>query len=259
LESDLRLAISDGQFELQYQPLINLADGTISCCEALVRWHHPTRGTLPPSEFIAIAEGCGSIVPIGEWVLRESCREAASWPGDVSVAVNLSPAQFKRSNLNAMIVSALAAANLDPGRLELEITEAVLLDDEDWIRSVLEGVTSLGVRIAMDDFGTGYSSLRYLRSFPFSKIKIDQSFVADLEGGGDALAIVQATIQLSKKLGLTTTAEGVETNEQLRILADEGCTQAQGFLISPPVQAAEIPALLALHNHQTSPRRWAAG
>ena len=258
LEGDLRLAVSERQFELQYQPIIDLADGTIICCEALVRWHHPTRGTLLPSEFITIAEGCGSIVPIGEWVLREACREAASWPGTVSVAVNLSPAQFKHGNLNAMIVSALAAADLDPARLELEITEAVLLDDEAWIRTILEGVTGLGVRIAMDDFGIGYSSLRYLRSFPFSKIKIDQSFVADLEGDGDALAIVQATIQLSKKLGLTTTAEGVETSEQLRVLAAEGCTQAQGFLISRPVRATDIPALLAIHNHQTA-RRWAAG
>ena len=173
-----------------------------------------------------------------------ACRDAAGWPDDIGVAVNLSPAQFKRGDLVAMTTSALAAAGLSPRRLELEITESVLLHDEKWVRSVLEKLTAFGVRIAMDDFGTGYSSLSYLRSFPFAKIKIDSSFVADLAGTTDALAIVQATIQLSEKLGMKTTAEGVETAEQLAILTSEGCSEVQGYHVSRPVPADRVFELL---------------
>lgn len=244
LETDLRIAIQKGQFELHYQPLLNVAAHTITGFEALIRWRHPTRGLLPPVEFIAAAEETGLIIPIGEWVLRQACRDASKWPEPIRVAVNLSAAQFKRGDLHTMTATALAAAGLAPERLELEITESVLLHDETWVRTVLQQLRNLGVHIAMDDFGTGYSSLSYLRSFPFSKIKIDQSFVSDLSDTSDALAIVQATIQLSKKLGMCTTAEGVETIEQLDILAAEGCTEVQGFHISRAIPAFEIRAFL---------------
>jgi len=244
IEAGLRVAIREGQFEVLYQPLLDVRSGTIAGFEALVRWNHPTRGVIQPLDFIPVAEDTSLIIPIGEWVLRQACRDAAHWPDDVKVAVNLSPAQFKRGDLIAMAMNALAAANLAPERLELEVTESVLLHDEAWVRSVLDRLTAFGVGIALDDFGTGYSSLSYLRSFPFSKIKIDRSFIADLAGASDCLAIVQATIQLSEKLGMKTTAEGVETAEQLDILAQEGCTQVQGFKISRPVPASAVPALL---------------
>jgi diguanylate cyclase (GGDEF)-like protein len=244
IEAGLRVAIRDGQFEVLYQPLLDLRSGTIGGFEALVRWNHPTRGMIQPMDFIPVAEDTSLIIPIGEWVLRQACRDAARWPQEVKVAVNLSPAQFKRGDLIGVTMSALAAADLAPDRLELEITESVLLHDEAWVRSVLERLSALGVKIALDDFGTGYSSLSYLRSFPFDKIKIDRGFVADIAGAGDCLAIVQATIQLSEKLGMITTAEGVETAEQLDILDREGCTQVQGFHISRPIRAADVPALL---------------
>jgi diguanylate cyclase (GGDEF)-like protein len=244
LEADLRVAIREGQFEVHYQPLLDLATGTIRGLEALVRWQHPVRGQIAPLDFIPIAEDTNLIIPIGEWVLRQACRDAARWSEEVRVAVNLSPAQFKRGDLLAVTMNALAAANLAPDRLELEVTESVLLHDEEWVRSLLERLKALGVRIALDDFGTGYSSLSYLRSFPFTKIKIDRSFVADMAGTNDALAIVQATIQLSERLGLETTAEGVETLEQLDLLVSEGCTQAQGYHISRPVPAAQVQTLL---------------
>jgi len=244
IEAGLRVAIREGQFEVLYQPLLDLRSSTIGGFEALVRWNHPTRGVIQPLDFIPVAEDTSLIIPIGEWVLRQACRDAAQWPEDVKVAVNLSPAQFKRGDLISVTMNALAAANLAPDRLELEVTESVLLHDEAWVRSVLDRLTAFGVGIALDDFGTGYSSLSYLRSFPFSKIKIDRSFVADLAGESDCLAIVQATIQLSEKLGMVTTAEGVESVEQLHILAQEGCTQVQGFEISRPVPASQVPALL---------------
>lgn len=244
LETDLRLAIRKGQFELHYQPILNLASQAITAFEALVRWRHPTRGLLQPAEFIGTAEETGLIIPIGEWVLRQACRDAAGWPADVRVAVNLSPAQFKRGDLVAVATSALAAAGINPDRLELEITESVLLNDESWVRGLLERLRELGVRVAMDDFGTGYSSLSYLRTFPFSKIKIDRSFVSELASKSDCLAIVQATIQLSDKLGMSTTAEGVETSDQMGILHAEGCTEIQGFHISRPVPVAETRDLL---------------
>jgi len=248
LEEDLRTAIHEGQFEVHYQPLLDMTKGTIASFEALVRWRHPLRGLIQPTDFIATAEDSGLIIPIGEWVLRQACRDAAGWPSNVGVAVNVSPAQFKRGDLIAMTMSALAAAGLGPTRLELEITEAVLLRDEAWVKSVLDRLSALGVRIAMDDFGTGYSSLSYLRSFPFNKIKIDRSFIADLVGTSDALSIVQATIQLSQKLGMEITAEGVETAEQLQILTAEGCSQVQGYHISRPVPASDVGGLLRFYN-----------
>jgi len=247
VEADLRVAIQEGQFEVHYQPLLDLASGRITCFEALVRWHHPVRGLLLPADFIPIAEESSLIIPIGEWVLRQACRDAATWPDGIKVAVNLSPAQLKRGDLVTVTMSALTTAGLDPERLELEITESVLLHDEAWVRTLLERLAALGTRIVMDDFGTGYSSLSYLRSFPFNKIKIDRSFVEGVVGQSDSLAIVQATIQLSHKLGLETTAEGVETAEQLAVLSAEGCTHAQGYHVSRPVPAGAIDGLLAAH------------
>ncbi len=240
LEIDLRRALANGEFELHYQPLVNLANNSISGFEALLRWHHPGRGTIPPREFIPIAEDIGVIVPLGEWVLRHACAEAATWPGDIKVAVNLSPVQFKSANLVQTVVSALANSGLAAHRLELEITESVLLHDNDMAIARLHQLRDLGVRISMDDFGTGYSSLSYLRSFPFDKIKIDRSFVSDLGNGDDALAIVRAVAGLASKLGIATTAEGVETEEQLERIRAEGCTEMQGYLFSPPRPARDI-------------------
>lgn len=247
LEADLRTAIQQGQFELHYQPILNLATRGITAFEALIRWDHPTRGMVQPNDFIATAEETGLIIPIGEWVLRQACRDAATWPDGIKVAVNLSAAQFKRGDILAVVTSALTASGLQAERLELEITESVLLNDEDWVLSVLQSLRNLGVRIAMDDFGTGYSSLSYLRNFPFTKIKIDRAFVSDIAQTPGGLAIVQATIQLSEKLGMITTAEGVETLDQMNILVSEGCTEVQGYHISCAVPAKAISALIATH------------
>ncbi|MGQ0559900.1 MAG: putative bifunctional diguanylate cyclase/phosphodiesterase [Sphingosinicella sp.] len=245
LEADLRKAIKAGEFELHYQPIIDLASGAVSTLEALLRWRHPERGLVMPNDIIPAAEESGLIIPIGEWVLRQACRDAATWPQDVRVAVNLSAAQFKRGDLVAIVDSYLGESRLPAERFELEITESVLLHDEAWALSVLQELRTKGVRIAMDDFGTGYSSLSYLRAFPFNKIKIDRGFVADLCTTASGRAIVEATIQLSRKLGLVTTAEGVETAEQMRILIDEGCAEAQGFHFSAAMPASEIQRFLA--------------
>jgi predicted signal transduction protein with EAL and GGDEF domain len=245
LELDLRKALADGQFELFYQPLIDLPTETISCCEALLRWNHPGRGFVSPAEFIPLAEEIGLIVPLGEWVLREACLEAAKWPRRMKVAVNLSPAQFKRRNLAPAVVRALSASALSANRLELEITESVLLLEDDATVKTLHLLRGLGVRISMDDFGTGYSSLSYLRSFPFDKIKIDRSFVRDLAEKEDCAAIVRAVAGLGASLGITTTAEGVETVEQLALVRAQGCTEAQGYLFSRPRRACDLPAVFA--------------
>lgn len=243
LETDLRRALTQGEFELYYQPLVNLEHNQVSGFEALLRWHHPTRGMVSPADFIPIAEEIGLIIPLGEWVLRQACAEAAQWPDDIKVAVNLSPNQFKSKNLVQIVVSALASSGLSARRLELEITESVLLHDNDATLTRLHQLRDLGVRISMDDFGTGYSSLSYLRSFPFDKIKIDRSFVNDLAHGDDAVAIVRAVASLASKLGMATTAEGVETEEQLARIRQEGCTEMQGYLFSPPRPAGEVSKL----------------
>ena len=246
LELDMRRALVAGEFELYYQPLLNLAENRLTGCEALLRWRHPERGLVLPTEFIGLAEEIGLISPLGDWVLRTACPEAARWPDEMKVAVNLSPCQFRNRNLVATVVSALANSGLPASRLELEITESVLLEDNAANIRVLHELRSLGVRIAMDDFGTGYSSLSYLRSFPFDKIKIDRSFVSDLADHGDALAIVKALASLGASLGIVTTAEGVETEEQFDRLCVEGCTEVQGFLISEPCDATTLRKLIAL-------------
>jgi len=245
LEVDLRHALSAGEFSLAYQPQINLADNALTAMEALLRWNHAERGPVPPSEFIPLAEEMGLIVQLGEWVLREACNEAARWPDPIKVAVNLSPVQFRNRGLITTVTQALAAARLPPHRLELEITEAVLLQDDEAIISMLHQLRALGVRIAMDDFGTGYSSLSYLRSFPFDKIKIDRSFIKDIERNRGSAVIIRAIANLGASLGIVTTAEGVETEEQLELVRRAGCTEMQGYLVSPPRPACEIAGLIA--------------
>jgi predicted signal transduction protein with EAL and GGDEF domain len=244
LELDMRASLSAGDFELHYQPQMDLATDRIGGFEALVRWRHPVRGMISPAAFIPAAEETGLIVPLGEWVLREACRQAAGWPSDVRVSVNVSAVQFRHRNLVQVVMSALASAGLDPRRLELEITETVLMQDSELSVRILHQLRALGVSIALDDFGTGYSSLSYLRRFPFDRIKIDRSFVRDLARDAEGAAIVRAIIGLGRSLSIATTAEGVETREQLDILRREGCTEMQGYLLSPPRPAPEALALL---------------
>ncbi len=244
LECELRQALQCGQFELYYQPLFDLTSGRITDLEALLRWNHPQRGLILPNEFVPLAEDIGLIIPLGQWVLREACREAMCWPEGIKLAVNLSPVQFRGGTLVNDVMNALAATGLDPGRLGLEITETVLLDDNKNTMQSLHQLRSMGIRISMDDFGIGYSSLSYLRMFPFDKIKIDQSFVCDLLLKNDSSAIVRAIIGLANSLGMATTAEGVETEEQFSHLKAEGCTEVQGYLISRPLPAKDVLALL---------------
>jgi diguanylate cyclase (GGDEF)-like protein len=244
LQLDLRKALASGEFELYYQPVVNLESNEISGLEALLRWHHPERGNVSPADFIPLAEETGLIVAIGEWVLRQACREAAAWPSHIKVAVNLSAVQFKNRHLVDTVFSALAASGLAPQRLELEITESVLLKHNDITLATLHQLRALGVRIALDDFGTGYSSLSYLRSFPFDKIKIDRCFVSDLtEVADDSLAILRAVAGLGSSLGIATTAEGVETKEQVQRVREEGCTEMQGYFFSPPRPIKDIARL----------------
>jgi len=244
LELDLRGALAIGEFEMFYQPLVSLASDQICGFEALMRWHHPTRGLVSPAEFIPVAEEIGLIVPLGKWALNQACMEAASWPGSVKVAVNLSPVQFKNGGLVQAVTDALDRSGLPARRLELEITETVLLQNNKATLATLHDLRDLGVRIAMDDFGTGYSSLSYLRSFPFDKIKIDQSFVRDLCAKPDSIAIIRAVTGLGTSLGMMTTAEGVETHEQLAQLRIECCTEVQGYLLSQPCPASGVAGLL---------------
>jgi diguanylate cyclase (GGDEF)-like protein len=245
LEFELRQAIDDGALEVHYQPVVTLEQGKVSCCEALLRWRHPERGMISPAEFIPVAEETGLINQLGQWVLHTACMEAANWPDDVRVAVNVSPVQFKSQTLVLNVAAALAASGLAASRLELEITEAVLIRDDEVALEVLHHLRSLGVRIALDDFGTGYSSLSYLQRFPFDKIKIDRSFIKDLAGAGASSSIVQAVVNIAAASDMTTTAEGVETEQQRNLLYILGCTEMQGFLFSPAIPAVEIRRLLA--------------
>jgi diguanylate cyclase (GGDEF)-like protein len=254
IEFSLRRALDNGELRLEYQPLIGLKENRITCCEALLRWDHPERGLIPPADFIPIAEETGVIVAIGEWVLREACRSAASWPTPARVAVNLSPMQFKKGQLHEAVSTALRQSGLPPARLELEITESLLLADNEPTLEVLHRFRTLGVRIAMDDFGTGYSSLSYLRSFPFDKIKIDRSFMRDLGRGADSLAIVKAVIGLGHSLGMSVTAEGVESEEQLSAVREQGCNEVQGFYFSPPLRPEALSEVLAAELKQSQPR-----
>ena len=244
IELELRNALLAQHFELHYQPIMDLSSGRISSFEALLRWNHPSRGLISPAEFIPIAEETGLIIPIGAWALETACRVAANWPEPIEVAVNLSPAQFKGTQLIQAVSSALEVSGLPPNRLELEITESVLMQTNDESLTLLRQLRALGVRVALDDFGTGYSSLSYLRSFPFEKIKIDQSFIRDINTNRESTVIVGAMINLARNLDMITVAEGVETIDQLATLQEWGCMRVQGYLFSPPCSAADLPALI---------------
>jgi len=241
LELDIRTAITNGEFELFYQPLVDAADGHVTGCEALMRWRHPTRGMISPAEFIPVAEETGLIEQLGKWALRRACADAATWPDHMSVAVNLSAVQFKKPTLALTVINALTESGLKPQRLELEVTESVLMQNNEATLATLHQLRDLGVRIAMDDFGTGYSSLSYLRSFPFNKIKIDRSFVADERS--DAAVIVHAVADMARNLNMTTTAEGIETEQQREMVRQAGCTEMQGYLFSKPRPLEELRPL----------------
>jgi diguanylate cyclase (GGDEF)-like protein/PAS domain S-box-containing protein len=250
LEFDLRQAIMCGEFELHYQPLVNIRERRIAGCEALMRWRHPKRGMVSPTEFIPVAEDAGIVNQLGEWALRVACLEAAQWRDDIIVTVNVSSVQFKNDSLVQIVMDALAESGLSPRRLELEITESLLLHDNEITMRVLNQLKKLGVRISMDDFGTGYSSLNYLRRFPFDKVKIDKSFIEHIADDASSLAIVQAVISIAKSRDIATTAEGVETQEQLELLRALGCTEMQGYLFSMPKPAAELASMLLTQQPQ---------
>jgi diguanylate cyclase (GGDEF)-like protein len=244
LEREMRNGIVRNEFRLFYQPLVNLQTQKVTTFEALMRWQHPERGTMSPVEFIAVAEDTGFIVRLGEWALRQACSEAMRWPSDISVSVNLSVVQFAKGDLVSTVMNALASSGLPASRLELEITESILLEGSEQNVRILDQLHELGVRISLDDFGTGYSSIGYLRSFKFDKLKIDQSFVKDLLADEKSLAIVRAIVGLGTSFGITTTAEGVETEDQRSCLNQEGCTEVQGYLYSKPLPAEDIGKLL---------------
>jgi predicted signal transduction protein with EAL and GGDEF domain len=234
LDNDLRLAIVRAELGVHYQPLADLESGRIIGFEALLRWTHPQLGEIGPATFIPLAEESGLILKLGEWVLREACTEAARWTPPLKLSVNLSPVQFAQDDLAGLVEQILAETGLDPARLDLEVTEGLLIKDAERAIGILQRLKALGVRISMDDFGTGYSSLSYFRMFPFDKVKIDQSFIHDMIKNPQARAIIRSVIGLGRGLGMPVVAEGVETTEQLDALRDEGCDQVQGYLISRP-------------------------
>jgi len=256
LERDMREALAKGEFDLHYQPIINAASGEPSGFEALLRWHHPQRGLIMPAEFIPLAEETGLIMPLGEWVLRAACAEAARWPADLKIAINLSPAQFRSKELISIIVGALANSGIAPQRLELEVTETVTMDDSEAVFAALDQLHKLGVRIALDDFGTGYSSLSLLQKFPFDKIKIDRSFVSALsDAKEESRLIARAVVRFAVSLGRTTTAEGVETKEQLELLHAEACTEMQGYYLGRPMDGARVLTMLRAQVQTVRQRR----
>ena len=247
LQLDLRAALASNVFELHYQPLYNLHTNRISTCEALLRWPHPERGMIPPAEFIPVAEEMGLIVEIGSFVLRQACLECARWPDDVRVAVNMSPLQFRRGNVTQIVREALAAAQLSPDRLEIEITESVFLHDTDATRVWLQELRDLGVRISLDDFGTGYSSLSYLHNFPLNKVKIDRSFLEGVGKSTRPLTLLYGVARLSAELNMSVVVEGVETEEQFGLIACEpSVEEVQGYLIGHAVPALQIRERLRL-------------
>jgi diguanylate cyclase (GGDEF)-like protein len=248
LELDIRQAIAEGAFELHYQPIVNLGSNEIVGCEALLRWNHPVRGMISPAEFIPIAEETGLILQMGDWVLSTACAEATNWPPGIKLAVNISPVQFRSHAFSLKVANALATTGLSASRLELEITEAVLIRDDEAALAMLQHLRAIGVRIALDDFGTGYSSLSYLQRFPFDKIKIDRCFVNDIAEAEGSSSIVQAVINIARARNMTTTAEGVETERQREMLLSFGCTEMQGYLFSPAMPVAKIRMLLSRAN-----------
>jgi predicted signal transduction protein with EAL and GGDEF domain len=250
IEIDLHDALRNGELELYFQPLFGLSQNRVTAFEALLRWNHPTRGMVSPLDFIPLAEETGLILPIGEWVLREACRIARTWPDHIRVAVNVSPVQFRSPTLNQTILLALSSSGLPPQQLELEVTESLFIENVEATLASLHSLRAIGVRVALDDFGTGYSSLSYLRSFPFDKLKIDRSFIIDLQENEGATAMIKAITGLADALGIETTAEGVETIDQLDILREQGCNQIQGFYFSRPIQAQAVADLIVALDHQ---------
>jgi predicted signal transduction protein with EAL and GGDEF domain len=245
LGAEMQGALKRGEFHLMFQPIFDLTGQRILSCETLLRWTNRRYGAISPAEFIPIAEENGLIVVIGDWVIREACRTASDWPKDVTVAVNLSPIQLRSANMPTVIMSALAASGLAADRLELEVTESVLLEDIDASLAALDAINRLDVRTTLDDFGTGYSSLSYLTKFPFQTLKIDRSFITDLEQSPASVAIVQTVIELAAKLGMQTVAEGVETQAQLEQLRRTRCDAVQGFLLAHPMPASMVMTMLA--------------
>lgn len=243
LELDLRQAVESQAFQLYYQPIVDIRERKVACFEALIRWQHPTRGFVPPSEFIALAEETGLIMPIGDWVLRRACRDAAKWPDDIRVAINLSPVQFRGASLSAKVLDALTESGLKARRLELEVTESVFMGQSGSNMQTLNDLRALGVRISLDDFGTGYAGLGYFRAFQFDKVKIDQTFIQQM-GRPGSLAIIRAAVGLGENLGICTTAEGVESADQLENLLSEGCNEVQGYLFSAPRPVESVPEIL---------------
>jgi EAL domain-containing protein (putative c-di-GMP-specific phosphodiesterase class I) len=261
LELDLREAIVNGGFQIHYQPVVDLRDDVVTGCEALLRWRHPKLGMISPAQFVPVAEDTGLINQLGEWVLNTACAEATTWPDHVKVAVNVSPVQFRSQTLALKVAAALASSGLSASRLELEITEAVLIRDDEIALATLRELRQLGVRIALDDFGTGYSSLSYLHRFPFDKIKIDRSFIKNIAGPDGTSAIVQAVVGIAASRDMATTAEGVETEQQREILRRLDCTEMQGYLFSPAVPAAEVMQLLRKQRDKSAlaARHWRSG
>ena len=243
-EDELRQAIDNGLLTVLYQPVVTADTQRLVAVEALVRWPHPTRGTVLPDDFIGLAEDRGLILPLGEWVLRRACSDAKSW-GDLRVAVNVSPVQFRQKEFVATVAKIIAETELDPSRLELELTEGVVVEDADQAENAIIDLRAMGVRLALDDFGTGYSSLIYLRRFAFDKIKIDRSFLQSMESTGESAIIVHSIVHLGRALGLTVTAEGIETQEQHRFLQALGCHELQGYLFSKPVGPEAITRMVA--------------
>jgi diguanylate cyclase (GGDEF)-like protein len=246
MESGLRRAVQRGEFEVHYQPQVNTRTGAYDGAEALLRWRDPAGGMIPPADFIPVAEETGLIVGLGEWVLHTACRDALDWPDELRVAVNLSPVQVRDPKLAEMVAAVLRDTGLPGWRLELEVTESVLLQDGATTLDTLNRLHALGIRIALDDFGTGYSSLSYLRQYPFDKIKIDQSFIRQIPGDAGCAAILRAVVTMGTSLGMATTAEGVETAAQMRFIMSEGCDQAQGYLFSRPVPQDKLVAMFAV-------------
>jgi EAL domain-containing protein (putative c-di-GMP-specific phosphodiesterase class I) len=253
MELELRRALVGGEFEIHYQPLVNLEQDRISACEALLRWNHPVRGEIDPDSFIPVAEETGLITRIGDWVIRKACEDAVSWPSDITLAINISPVQFRNENLMNVISHALETSGLKPERLELEITEAILLEHTETTLEMLNRLRAFGIRIAMDDFGTGYSSLSYLQKFPFDKIKIDGSFVHALTDDPESTAVIRAVTGLASSFRMVTTAEGVETEDQLALVRSLGCTEMQGFLFSKARPAADLAEFLAKRSGKPMP------
>jgi diguanylate cyclase (GGDEF)-like protein len=254
IEQDLRRADLDREFHLVYQPIVSLKSGELVGGEALIRWNHPERGLISPADFIPVAERCGFMGQLGDWVVRAACREAARWPAHILLSVNISAIQFRRSGFALNVIRKLRDTGMSPHRLQFEITETALLNEADSVRTILQQFKNLGVRIALDDFGTGYSSLSHLRNFPIDTIKIDRSFVREYGFSTDSTAIIRAVLNLARDLGMTTTAEGIETAEQLAELAAAGCTHAQGFHIGKPMGRAEFEALLGIADLPASGR-----